>query len=779
MDDNGHDDGVSYSDWQEQLPSHPAFSSAVGKLAQEAVNIVLRLLKILQERTVDRKALQNTFESAANAIKQCAGLKKIVAFLGDAGVGKSSTINSLTGIPRLAVAVSAGESVIKVTTIFTHELPSQSNNFAAEIRFSDEVTRKSLLREQLKNYFRYEFEFDDEWDDCQQKEYENACQTAFKIFRSLFCDKSDFESPRAGREFLENAYNGNAHAALGVMEEWCRTLLAEMMTGNEAILHFEADNVDDLNAQLSPYTTEHHDFEVPVLCHLINRVTIGARESRILQYITLADLPGTSDVNQVRAALAHEFRQQCDAVLVFEPIARCVDHPSAERNIATNAERFSTNMALVVTRSDDNVDDALAQNMHKKGQSIGDYFLIGSQIKQLDTQLMQIKRKIEKRRGAKRQKTTGGNFADLTLEELRLQRSELIEERQQQKNEQFKLLVDARNTHTTRLLQQDKRRFMPPDVCLTVHCVSNTHYIAHLLDTEPDGTLLDVEATGTPALRAWLLGIAAPSLLLAIEERIGKFSLLSMVLLCGLNPPRRSARLEFWNLQIKFSATVEAALGYHNKLQSTWHPSTLRAFFLKRGKHSTKLQPLPTCWNEKFVEFQTKEVLNPNWATMKERVHEELEAMIVILIDELHDVPKKLDKAEFMMAAQMDNISGVITQHVGRIRRAQTLHLETFDKELGNIKQNASFDEPGAYFGQAMRLMYEECSNMRVSHLQSDVTEVLRQHVQRFEAALEVENETPQEQTARQTIMPTLATALADMERIDKDLKALKEASNV
>ncbi|KAI7237456.1 hypothetical protein KC330_g3105 [Hortaea werneckii] len=180
--------------------------------------------------------------------------------------------------------------------------------------------------------------------------------------------------------------------------------------------------------------------------------------------------------------------------------------------------------------------------------------------------------------------------------------------------------------------------------------------------------------------------------------------------------------------------------------------------------------------------------------------------MIGILIDELHDVPKKLDKAEFMMAAQMDNISGVITQHVGRIRRAQTLHLETFDKELGNIKQNASFDEPGAYFGQAIRPMYEDCSNMRgtgctrrmmnelADHLSGKarrtspstaMNDSLRSNLRRasncarFEAALEVENETPQEQTARQTIMPTLATALADMERIDKDLKALKEASNV
>lgn len=92
---------------------------------------------------------------------------------------------------------------------------------------------------------------------------------------------------------------------------------------------------------------------------------------------------GQSDVDQVRAAIAQEFLQQCDAVLIFEPMARCVDHPSAERNIAINAERFGTNMALVVTRSDDNVDDALAQSMRKKGQSIGDYFLIGAQISSL------------------------------------------------------------------------------------------------------------------------------------------------------------------------------------------------------------------------------------------------------------------------------------------------------------------------------------------------------------------------------------------------------------
>ncbi|KAI6873496.1 hypothetical protein KC323_g1160 [Hortaea werneckii] len=854
LDGDGYEDDAGYSDSREQLPSHPAFSSEVKSLEQEALKTVLGLQDILDDHAKDSKNLQNMVQSAKNAVEQSASPKKILGFLGDTGTGKSSTINSLTSIPGLAVAVAAGESCTKVIMLFTHELSFQTTAFAAEIRYSDLETCRKLLREQLRNYFRYIYEFDEEWDDVQQKEYENACQTAFKIFRSLFCDKPEFESPRAGKEFLEKAYRRNINIALADMEAWCKSLLSEMMTEDGAVLRFEADPVDDLNTDLSPHISEHHDFKAPTLCHLINRVTIGARDSRILQYVTLADLPGTSDVDQVRAAIAHEFLQKCDALLVFEPMARCVDHPSAERNIATNAERFGVKMALVVTRSDDNVDDALAQRMQTKGQSIGDYFFMGAQIKQYDGQLMHLKREMEKKRPVKRQRTMGNIFADSTIEELRLQRSELLEERQQLKNKQFETLVDARNTYTTRLLQDNKQRSMPSNMQLMVHCVSNTHYITHLLDPEPEGTLLDVNATGIPALRAWVLEIVAPSLLLAIEERIGKCCALvhGVAMWAQSTPQKRKAGILdvarapglSWPgfaetalrstettidayllspLHYKLGATVEAALGYHNTLQSTWHPSTLRAFFLKGGKHSTKRQALPTCWNEKLLDFQTKEVLNPNWSKMKEGVHKDLAGMVNKLIDELGDVPKQLGKIQFMMAARMENVKGLVTQYIGRIQRALAVRLETYDKELGNIKQNASFDMPRAYFTQAMRPMYENCSNMRgpgcikgmidvmsdhlsgigrpsdpfsamnaslrsklshagdcaVRNLQSDVTDILRQLVQRFDAALAFENETRDEFLARQNIVPALDTALADMERIDRTLKELKQEPNV
>lgn len=292
MDGDGHEHDAGYSDLQEQLPSHPAFSSNVKSLEQEALKTVLELQDILDEYTGDSKNLQNMIQSAMSAVEQSAGPKKILGFLGDTGTGKSSTINSLTSIPGLAVAVAAGESCTKVIMLFTHQLPFQTTAFAAEIRYSGLETCRKLLREQLKNYFRYIYEYDEEWDDIQQKEYENACQTAFKIFRSLFCDKPEFESPRAGKEFLEKAYRRNVHTALADMEAWCKSLLADMMTEDGAVLRFEADHVDDLNTELSPHISEHHDFKAPTLCHLINRVTIGARDSRILQYVTLADLPG-------------------------------------------------------------------------------------------------------------------------------------------------------------------------------------------------------------------------------------------------------------------------------------------------------------------------------------------------------------------------------------------------------------------------------------------------------------------------------------------------------
>ena len=188
--------------------------------------------------------------------------------------------------------VAAGESCTKVITLFIHKLRDQKKAFAAEIRYSDIGTCKALLQEQLDNFNRFCYHFDDGWLDEQKKDYERSSLTAMKTFRSLFCNRAEFESPRAAKEFLDRHRNAVA-TALDTFVAWSRELFAKYTTvDGAAVQRFEADTATELNEQLSPHVSEKHKFEQPELCHLVEIVQIGAPSSRILRYVSLADLPG-------------------------------------------------------------------------------------------------------------------------------------------------------------------------------------------------------------------------------------------------------------------------------------------------------------------------------------------------------------------------------------------------------------------------------------------------------------------------------------------------------
>ncbi|KAI7385663.1 hypothetical protein KC332_g15543, partial [Hortaea werneckii] len=82
MDDEGSAHYFTYNDWQEQLPSHPAFSPNVEKLEQDALNEVLRLQEVLQKQAMHSKFVLNMIESATSAIQRSAGPKMVVGLLG-------------------------------------------------------------------------------------------------------------------------------------------------------------------------------------------------------------------------------------------------------------------------------------------------------------------------------------------------------------------------------------------------------------------------------------------------------------------------------------------------------------------------------------------------------------------------------------------------------------------------------------------------------------------------------------------------------------------------
>lgn len=87
--------------------------------------------------------------------------------------------------------------------------------------------------------------------------------------------------------------------------------------------------------------------------------------------------------------------------------------------------------------------------------------------------------------------------------------------------------------------------------------------------------------------------------------------------------------------------------------------------------------------------------------------------------------------------------------------------------------------DPFTAMHESLRSSLRRASDHAVRKLQSDVAEMLRQLVERFDAAVALEHEALPETIARKNVMPALVIALVEVEHIDRTLKALKEESNV
>ena len=206
---------------------------------------------------------------------------------------------------------------------------------------------------------------------------------------------------------------------------------------------------------------------------------------------------------------------------------------------------------------------------------------------------------------------------DTEMLQLLTQKLEWEDTCQHVKNKRFEALVNARNNYVITRLQQNKDRYMPEGVTLAVHCVSNSHCKTYTSREELAGPRLSMEATGIPALRKWLLDMAAPSLLRVEEHIIGRANIFVRgVSLWVDNTPdwRRTGVLDIiqepgktWDnsidtflteakaathdqlidrLQTGKGATLSAAIRYVRLLKA-WNASTLRVFFYNNGNHET------------------------------------------------------------------------------------------------------------------------------------------------------------------------------------------------
>lgn len=142
---------------------------------------------------------------------------------------------------------------------------------------------------------------------------------------------------------------------------------------------------------------------------------------------------GITDTNKLRVDTTHDYIRKCQALWYVADVARICDDPNLEETMSNYAERFRGTFAIVATKIDCGTSHALAKDMEKKGQSIGEYYEAEENIEEFHARLKEIKNLV-------RYASAAGKS------DLRDERDELDELLKAEETKRVDCLVDARNT---------------------------------------------------------------------------------------------------------------------------------------------------------------------------------------------------------------------------------------------------------------------------------------------------------------------------------------------
>jgi hypothetical protein len=174
------------------------------------------------------------------------------------------------------------------------KLPWQAQGFAAEIRYYTIDKCRRLLEELLGHYNLYNFEQDEDWSSSQRSEYSQQADTALQTFWTLFCGQEAFTTQASAEDQLELCYNNSeATELLDIMAMWCEGFFREhSKEEGAAYSRCEASTASDLRSCIDPLTMPRYSDGEASLWPLVELVQIGVPSSRVLEYVTIVDLPG-------------------------------------------------------------------------------------------------------------------------------------------------------------------------------------------------------------------------------------------------------------------------------------------------------------------------------------------------------------------------------------------------------------------------------------------------------------------------------------------------------
>lgn len=459
---------------KEPKPNHKVYSDSFqqalldGSLIGTSLSAALRQVEEYKFK-FDRQKELKIYQQEAEVLENFSFSDGMtIGVLGQTGVGKSSLICSLTGVPGIAETSCLGASCTSVPIEYRKKTDHHSSVFHVEIvHFSGEELT-DYVKELVFDYVRYWLPSAADADADEYKELEQSHVTAWTCLSTAFGkQQKDFDT----ESWKKEAHEGQYQRITEMFAKWTEQLQWPDGVNESGVWTADANSIEEWRKALSAFTKQG-------LWPFI-KVVRNFSDSELLKTgIVIADLPGFGDTNLARVRATQQYLMRCDHLFMLTKITRAITDESLQSIIEKSMEKYASidlkanarsqlALSIVCTHSESIDEDDVLESFCCEGGLIDP-----EEMKAFD----------EKMENAKSQKVY-----------YQLQREKKL------------LLISARNTHVQNGLQEVYGGRIPG---LKVFCISNRLYSKCVVK---DKTLwgTHVETSGIPELRKYCRLLAA------------------------------------------------------------------------------------------------------------------------------------------------------------------------------------------------------------------------------------------------------------------------------
>lgn len=196
-----------------------------------------------------------------------------IGLIGDAGVGKSSVINSVLGKSNLTLEVCRSlnditsrtnsglqgddsESCTYVAIEFAQPSASQDASYAAEVHFFCLEECIQIIIDFAAQIFKANDKRKNRPDELDDMETEQA-NTALECLQKLFANHNEFADEISAEKFLSTARSAKDQKVLYKLHKWTSDILHKFVPEGKTSLTMTASNTKQLREKYVPFVKNH------------------------------------------------------------------------------------------------------------------------------------------------------------------------------------------------------------------------------------------------------------------------------------------------------------------------------------------------------------------------------------------------------------------------------------------------------------------------------------------------------------------------------------------